>query len=229
MAIPCFYYADLAAKPAAVVLSQEESAHALQSRRLGVGTLIKLIDGIGGSASGEITGIAKRSVTVAMTDFEILPRPNKSINMAVAMPKGDRQKTLVDMLTQLGVNRLIPVESERTISTLRPNQLLKLRRVSLEACKQSHNPWAMQILEPVSFDDLLERHKDIVYADIGGVKLRKLSQNAGDLTVLIGPEGGFSAEEIKQLSGANAQAFTLGHHILRTETAAIAAAAQCVS
>ncbi len=226
MAKPCFYYADHCEVGDIVELSAAESAHALQARRLKRGAPIHLIDGAGTFIDGQITDMTRRAVTVRVEQRQRMARLGQAITLAVAMPKGDRQKYLVDSLTQLGVATLIPLDCERAISIPKSTQLDKLRRISLEACKQSQNPWALSITEPQSLASLLSSSTTKFYADQSGLPWQQtVLENQVDsrICVLVGPEGGFSPAEFEALSGVGTP-IALGQHILRTELAAIAVA-----
>jgi len=227
MATPCFYYANLTKQLGIVELSQAESAHALQSRRLRTGAEVNLINGQGLTAAALIHEVTRRRIFVEIQHVIAIPKPKVRLTLAVAMPKGDRQKVLVDMLTQLGVSKLIPLTCERSISILKDSHLEKLRRISLEACKQSQNPWLLEIANTESLEALLAVEGPKFYMHQAGgswqIAKQKCAQST-DLTVFIGPEGGFSNDEFMALDAGRAVSVALGEHILRTESAAIAAA-----
>ena len=231
MAKPCFFHAELTEQTQqneVIELSVSESAHALQSRRLIVGTDIHLINGCGVLAGAHIDEVKKRQVFVRIDAVKAPEIPRLELNMAVAMPKGDKQKQLVDMLTQIGATSLIPMVTEFAVSVPKSSQLDKLRRVTIEACKQSHNPWALNIVAPTEFKQLVGRNMTMFYADQHGLpleKAREITSDCNNAMVFIGPEGGFSEKEKQALNESGAQSLALGQHILRTETAAIAAAA----
>ncbi len=226
MALPTFYSPEIPEFGSSVELSAAESMHALQSRRLVVGTPIKLIDGGGIIANGEIQAANKRQVIVSIKDrVQAAPMAQK-LTIAVAMPKGDRQKVMVDMLTQLGVSEIIPLRSERSIANLKENQIEKLRRVALEACKQSQNPWLPRISETQSLQSILSVSQSMFYACQQGNRNINQKQNLASVLILIGPEGGFSDNEEDLIAQKDAVPMALGRHILRTEAAAIAAAAR---
>ncbi|MCH2190408.1 MAG: 16S rRNA (uracil(1498)-N(3))-methyltransferase [Gammaproteobacteria bacterium] len=231
MAKPCFYHSELAGVKVgeAVELSAAESSHALQSRRLTKGSQIQLLDGQGWLADASIEEVGRRSVSVVVSQLDYLVPPAQKIHCVVAMPKGDRQKAMVDALTQLGVSSLTPLQCDRAISIPKDNQLEKLKRVSLEACKQSKNPHILNISAPQDFKTVITNAKVLIVADQFGKSAREVSEslqtNYGDapeLTVLIGPEGGFSKGEFDALAQLETLSISVGQHILRTETAAIA-------
>jgi 16S rRNA (uracil1498-N3)-methyltransferase len=227
MALPCFYHPDLQDN-SLVSLSREESSHALKSRRLKVGDKLLLIDGAGYSAEAEIKVCERSRVTVLIGTVSKEAHRTKQLTMALSLPKGDRAKTMIDMLTQVGVDEFVFLKCERSITKLTSNLLNKLERAAKESCKQSHRAdFPVFHSQELSVQNLLERYTDshaIYLAD------QFADDKAADLddrneVMLIGPEGGFSCEEITAILENKAIRVALGKNILRTETAAIAGAA----
>lgn len=231
MAKPCFYYPDLISSTEVgncYELPASESAHALQSRRLTADSEIQLIDGIGGLAEATIVESGRRTVMVRIQALSELPRSMPLVHCFIAMPKGDRQKVMIDMLTQIGVASVTPLVCERAISVPKDSQLEKLSRVSIEACKQSKNPYAIKIEQPCEFNEVFSFDGPIVFGDQQGgswAEARERCSKALNILLLVGPEGGLSKQELDALSDVNACSVALGEHILRTELAAISVAA----
>lgn len=148
------------------------------------------------------------------------PRTNP-FTLAVAMPKGDRLDWLVQKVTELGVDHLALVHAERSVVRWRPDrvhsQLVRLRRIADEACRQSRRVWRVAIDAPVEATTVLA---GFVVAEPGGRRLE-----SSDRSVAIGPEGGWSPGELD----AARDRVSIGSNILRTETAAVAATALCVT
>ena len=229
MADPRFYTGPQKLEPGLVVLSEAESRHAASSRRLAVGDVVVLFDGRGSVARGPIESIGRRAVgveiaVVARCDIDV---PVK-LTLAVAFPKGPRQDVLVEKCTELGVAAIWPMRCARSIAEPSTHRLGKLRRTVIEACKQSQRAWLCELREPVSFSEVvgsIGQFEAAVIAD-GSTD----GSNGGESTshksvlVLVGPEGGFTAEELAAARDAGCGVLRLGQTILRTETAAIAAA-----
>lgn len=225
MAKPCFFHSSLKAGDSVLELSQSESAHALQSRRLAVGSEVWVINGRGAKAAARITETDRRKVVLDIDEVSTVTKPRFELSMAVAFPKGDRQKVMIDMLVQLGVSRVIPLTCQYSTAPLKDSQIEKLQRLVIGACKQSQNPWLMDISPTASFESMLEQVVPMFYGDQNGSARPALNTKESRALVFIGPEGGFSDAEFEALKAHNAQGFTLGRHILRTETAAVTAAA----
>lgn len=227
MSLPCFHI-DGDIDYGITALSASESAHALQSRRLKPGHDVVLLNGNGLVAKGLIESVTRREVFVDVTEKTLMPRVSPVLSVAVAMPKGDRQKILVDALSQLGVAKIVPIETEFSVSKLNDKHTQKLTRVIREACKQSQNPWYPQLAQPASLDDYMENVPNAYYADQFGLAISDISAGANysEIVVLVGPEGGFSEAEQQKFSDKGFRSIKLGQHILRTETAALAISAR---
>ncbi|MEM8866254.1 MAG: 16S rRNA (uracil(1498)-N(3))-methyltransferase [Planctomycetota bacterium] len=223
------------------VLADQEAHHLLHVMRLKVGASVVLFDGTGAEFDAEVRQCGRREVELAVlahreVDRE-LPAP---LVVGVAMPKGDRQRWLVEKLTELGVTAMTPLITERTVGQTSANSLEKLRRVVIESSKQCQRNRLMQITEPLPWAKFLEHEVASLVAPPRGINARVLAHPSGDLpvsplldtrqlenlsvTVAIGPEGGFTDEEVEQARAASFHAMSLGPTILRIETAAIAMA-----
>jgi 16S rRNA (uracil1498-N3)-methyltransferase len=148
------------------------------------------------------------------------------LTLAVALPKGDRQKWLVEKLTELGVPRLVPLVTTRGVAEATPAAVERLGRSVIEACKQCGRDTLMAIAEPRTVAEVVAAHRatgGIVVADRGGAPLAGFDR---PVVALVGPEGGFTAEELAAVEAAGGRRVSLGPHVLRIETAAIALAAR---
>ncbi len=234
MADPRFYTGPQKLEPGLVALSETESRHAASSRRLGVGDEVVLFDGRGGEARGHIESIDRRAVRVEIAAVERRAADALiELTLAVSFPKGPRQDVLVEKCTELGVAAIWPMRCERSIAELSPHRFGKLRRTVIEACKQSQRAWLCELLEPVSFAKVLGavgQFEAAVIADgnagqsdAGGPTSHK------SVLALVGPEGGFTTGELEAAREAGCGTLRLGQTVLRTETAAMAAAVRLLS
>ena len=229
MADPRFYTGPQELEPGLVVLSETESRHAASSRRLAVGDEVVLFDGRGSEARGRIESIDRRAVRVEIGAVERREADAAvGLTLAVAFPKGPRQDVLVEKCTELGVAAIWPMRCARSIAEPSAHRLGKLRRTVIEACKQSQRAWLCELREPVSFaeavgavgqfDAAVIADGSTVGSDAGGATSHK------SVLVLVGPEGGLTTAELEAARDAGCGTLQLGKTILRTETAAIAAA-----
>lgn len=216
--------------PREVTLAADESHHLANVLRGQPGDPILLLDGLGWEATAEISSIRKGLVSVRIVEAWAVSRePERQLTLAVSLPKGDRQKLLVEKLTELGVRRLIPLRCQRSVAQPVDAALNRLEQQVIAACKQSGRTLTMEIAEPHDLGQLglLQSTGPRVVAHPGGETSIRIDQlPGGDLLAAIGPEGGFTTEEVSQLLAAGWACLDLGPRLLRIETAAIGLAAK---
>jgi 16S rRNA (uracil1498-N3)-methyltransferase len=158
-------------------------------------------------------------------------RERRPAALTLVVGAGDRDRFgwVVEKAAELGVTRLVPLETERTAGVatrLRPAQVKKLQRVALEALKQCGAAWACEVTDPVALGELIGSRVDGArwLADAAGATPPP-RLDAEPVTALVGPEGGFTPDEIERLRAAGYRPVALGPFTLRFETAALAVAA----
>jgi 16S rRNA (uracil1498-N3)-methyltransferase len=213
---------------AAAVPLEDEEQHHLRVRRVHAGDNVLAFDGAGGIGRGVLEA-AGRGFEVVVHEVETIPPPDPLL-LAVATGDRDRWLRLAEQCTELGVTRLMPLVTERALSVesrLREPALDKVRRRARDACKQSGNPWA-PVVHP--FADLAAFARAApaarwLLAAPHGLPLPLEDPLRDACGWLIGPEGGFTAGEADLLvTELAARSTWLAPHVLRFETAAIAAA-----
>jgi 16S rRNA (uracil1498-N3)-methyltransferase len=205
----------------------ESEVHHLKVRRAREDEDVEVLDGAGLSG----TGVLVRHGTKWLVDIRSAERKPAQPELTLAVAAGDRERFtwMAEKAVELGVTRLVPLETERTTgvaSRVKAGHIEKLRRVVLEATKQCGTLWAPAVEQPVSLTEFLARslQGDAWVADpAGAVPAAELDSTP--LSILVGPEGGFSPEERAAIVGAGYRAVALGRNTLRFETAALAAAA----
>ena len=184
-----------------------------------------LIDGRGGLARATLGQITKRGheLTLRIEERRTEPPSKPSIHLACALPKGDRQSVLLDMATQLGMTRFTPLVCERGVVKPGAHSQERWRRICLEACKQSRRVYLPEIREPASPAQVAVSHQGAWIAHPSGVAAGAMLVGTlpNELTLLVGPEGGFMEAEVRQAVEQGARTVSLGPAILRIETAAI--------
>ncbi len=201
-------------------LSAEDARHAARVLRLRPGDEIVALDGAGGRFR------ARLGEEGSLKLLEELPSNEPRVRLTVyqGVPKADKLELLAQKLTELGASRLVPVEMERSVR--RFERVDRLRKIAREAAKQCRRALPMEIAEPISWEAAVRdmRARSLLVAPWEEASAGRLTdlRPCMDVGLLIGPEGGISAREIQE-SGAHT--VTLGPRILRTETAALAAAA----
>lgn len=225
------FYVEHLEETGRISIEGPEARHIARVMRLEVGDELTLFDGRGHECRATIDVIGKNSVSVQVnTVVGISREPTVSIVAAVALPKGDRLKFMIEKLTELGVARVVPLECQRSSVRPRENTLEKMRRHVIEASKQCGRNQLMQIRAPASIDQLVQMAPDSSGRFIclpesePSPSSTSLTDHASDeVWIVVGPEGGFTSQELASASHAGWRSVNLGSRILRTETAIIAA------
>lgn len=220
-----------------IQLDEAESHHLARVCRKQTGDAVELFNGRGESARAVVARIDKRAVDLTMVEVHAVESsPSPRITLAVAPPKGDRLRWLIEKATELGVDRLIPLTTARSVVDPRGQKLAKLEQTVIAACKQSGRNRLMEIEQPLPLDRLKERIADPGRLLVGSPAgkpaagmLLHLSSEDHERVAVIGPEGGFTHEELDQLVASGALPISVSPHTLRVETAAIAFAGILVS
>jgi 16S rRNA (uracil1498-N3)-methyltransferase len=207
-------------------LDGDEARHLIRVRRVGVGESVEVFDGRGSGYRAEVVAVGRDRVELAILG----PSPPGRVaacrlTLASAVPKGDRFDWLVEKATELGVARLIPLGTERSVVDPRSAKLDRLRRVVVEAAKQCRRERLMDLDPPTPWASLVGSAVDGVrlVADPGGVPVASLLEiGAAPVVLAIGPEGGFTEDEVDRAVRAGWRTVDLGPTILRVETAGLA-------
>lgn len=224
------FFVDQPVKGSSFVLEGEQAHHLQNVMRKRVGDSVVLFDGSGCEFCAEITTLKKRRVTLRLVSrSEVSRELDRAISIACALPKGNRQKFLIEKLVEVGVSQFIPILAERSVADCDDGVRARLTRHVIEACKQCGRNVLMEIaprhdlkqLCDVEFDSPTRR----LVADPSAADCLSQIEPSLAVAVAIGPEGGFTEEERLQLNDAGWQSVGLGPAILRIETAALAAAA----
>jgi 16S rRNA (uracil1498-N3)-methyltransferase len=230
MTCPRFHHPLLVASTS-LTLSPSEGHHLSRVLRLGPGDAVELFDGMGTWCLATVTQVDRGTVTVHTSSLQVSPPLAPHLTIAAAVPKGERVDWMVEKLTELGVQRWIPLTSVRSTVDPRGSKLERLRQTALAACKQSRCPYLMEIGSVQSAASLwTDRSSEQRWlAHPGGPMLFESTAESASLpdrlVIAIGPEGGWTDEEVASATAAGWSATSLGSTILRIETAAMAAAA----
>lgn len=212
-----------------VTLEGNEAHHLLHVMRAQPGLELVVFDGRGGEFAAEVIRCQRSTVEIAVGDRQELERelPFK-LTLAVALPKGDRQRWLIEKAVELGVSRLIPLQTARSVgkSTGKAEAgRAKLARYVIEASKQCGRNRLMEIAPSVSWQDFAAQSTTgrRVIAHPGGRPCGEVDWqvNTDDLQIAIGPEGGFADDEVAHAVAAGWETVGLCSRILRIETAAL--------
>ncbi len=216
-----------------VELDGTEAHHLGRVMRAQPGDQVTLFDGQGFEALATIQQVDRDHVRLQVDELLEIDRERPvSLVLGVALPRGDRQKWLVEKLVELGVSRLVPLVTERGVAQPTDKALDRLRRMVIEASKQCGRNRLMEIDMPRTLEDFCQAHADYSRKLIahpgevaGGLDKQELMLNPDEATVAaVGPEGGFCDSELDVAGQHGWQRISLGPRILRVETAALALA-----
>lgn len=216
-----------------------EARHALRVKRLEVDAELELLNGRGARAVGVVREVCKQPgphgkaewvlrVVIERVDEEPPTRPRLAV--LASAPKGPRLEEMIDQCSQVGADSWAPLATIRTVVSPRMGKMLRAERVAAESAKQCGRAWTMTIGEPVMLASALARKHAgcspktrLVLADASGETFE--ADQSDELTLLVGPEGGFAETEIEAARKAGADVCRFGVHVMRVETAAVVAAA----
>ncbi|MGB9690141.1 RsmE family RNA methyltransferase [Thermogutta sp.] len=224
------------------VLEGPEAHHLIHVMRARVGDRVNLFDGLGNEYLCEVEKIGKRNVTLRVLERCAIERELPfSLTVAAPLPKGDRQRMLVEKLTELGVTALVPLVTERTVVRPGKDVVNRLGRIVIEASKQCGRNRLMTITEPQAWESFLETieptaakylahpresaKREGLPSSEEGMPFGSEKLEQVPVFIAVGPEGGFTSAEVDAARSRGWHLLDLGPRIMRVETAAIALAA----
>lgn len=214
-----------------IVLGKDETRHLRDVLRLAEGDEVAVFDGSGVDYTCVIENMSKKGTILAVSSKHASPSEESplSLKMCVALTKGDRFEFVIQKCVELGVAKLVPLITDRCDVKLHDKTESKMdrwKKIVIESSKQCGRGVLMQISEPKSFGTLLQSsEKDgmILFSERDGEAMSDI-KSTKELSALIGPEGGWSDDELAAAKEAGVRIITLGGRILRAETAAISIA-----
>jgi 16S rRNA (uracil1498-N3)-methyltransferase len=229
MGVHRVYLAGEALAPGEMRIAGDEAQHAVRVKRVEQGEAIEILNGEGAIARASVlhTGKDRGEWAFRVRIDEVLraseTRPR--IEAFSAPPKGPRIADLVDGVSQAGAASWGPLRTARGESESRDSRLERLQRTAIEASKQCGRAWALRVLPELAFKDGIARagHARLVVADASGGPYQRCG--AETIRLLIGPEGGWTREELDAARGAGASICRFGPHVMRIETACAVACA----
>jgi 16S rRNA (uracil1498-N3)-methyltransferase len=214
-----------------VVIDGEDGHHLQRVRRLGTGERVTVSDGRGRWRRYDITRSDRGSLVLAARGHvQREPRLSPGLTVAFALSKGTKPEDVAARLTELGVDRIVPFRSARSVVRWEGERsragTARLRRVTREAAMQCRRSWLPEVVEPVDFDGLVT-DGTVVVGDPTGVPVDEIPEpEGGEWLAVVGAEGGLDPDERAQLAAMpGAASLAVGPHVLRAETAAVAVAA----
>lgn len=205
--------------------------HITRVLRLGRGDPLTVFDGRGGEYGARIEELRRAAVIIAVAERAMVVRESPlALTLAQGVSRGERMDWVVQKATELGVVRIVPILTERTVVKLDAKQaerkLLHWRGIAIAACEQSGRDRIPAIDMPLKLPAFLGgvgRATRVLLSPSGELRVADLPRQDADVVVLIGPEGGLADAEQQAALRAGFTAVRLGPRVLRTETAAVAA------
>ena len=230
-----FYVSPNSVKESKIYVGKEESHHIIDVMRLQKGDSITAFDGTGKEYDGRISSIENKRVVIDVSKIKIVDKKRSiSISLAQAIPKKDKMDLIVQKATELGVDEIFPIESSRTVVKSKgergKRKIERWQKIAVEASKQCGRTELPEVRDITYFDaifDYITKYDLTIMPCVPEkfVTLKSALKNIdrpNKVLVIIGPEGGFSEEEINRACEEGALLVTLGNLILKSDTAAIA-------
>ena len=217
-----------------VEVTGDEAHHAVAVRRLRVGEQVVLTDGAGTSARARSPRPASGSSASTVAAVSYVEPPEPAVTVVQALPKGDRGELAVEMLTEVGVDDVVPWAASRSVAVWRGERAAKSHAkwsaTAREAAKQARRAWLPTVTPLATTDEVTAL---LAAADLAVVLHEEASEPvahldvpaSGSIVVVVGPEGGMSADELAAFAAAGVRPVRLGAEVLRTSTAGVAAVA----
>jgi 16S rRNA (uracil1498-N3)-methyltransferase len=235
MSLPVFVHPALAGVSVGdtVALSGDEARHAVV-KRIRVGEQVALTDGAGTTATVTVAGTGKDELSATVDAVTTVEPETPHVLVVQAIPKGDRGELAVEMLTEVGVDVIVPWAASRSVSVWRGEKqakaLARWRSTAREAAKQSRRSWFPEVSDVVTTEQVADLLRDasvpVVLHEAASGPLANLPlPGRGRIVIVVGPEGGISDEELAAFAAVGAEPVRMGSSVLRTSTAGVAATA----
>jgi 16S rRNA (uracil1498-N3)-methyltransferase len=210
-------------------LDKDDAHHAIKVLRLKLGEVIKISDGVKKWVSGSIIEISKKELTISISERGDFEEKKPELVLVQAVTKSERNKEMLELAIEAGVDRIIPWQAERSISKWQSDSAQKWEIGIKEACKQARQvrlPKLMPMLTTAGVVQLLSKDaRIIVFHESASEKFAQLQlpESLASIYLVIGPEGGISQSELSIFENAGSKIVRLGETVLRSAHAGFAA------
>jgi 16S rRNA (uracil1498-N3)-methyltransferase len=210
------------------VVEGDAHHHLFRVRRLQVGDELRVVDGRGVARAARIESVSKLQARLLLGAPAAANEPELAVELYVAVPKPENAAWLVEKATEIGVKSIAFVSTDREARALTVSQLERLRRIAVSAVEQCGRSWLPPVGDGGDLRAVVSRTRDaampLVVLDGSGAAARPAMKAGGPIAVFVGPEGGWSEEELAMFAAERLPLWALGPTVLRVETAAVAAA-----
>ncbi len=224
MALHTLFTSDIPDVGELLVIEGDEAKHAVRSKRIEPGDFVKLTNGWGAVAEAEVRE-AGRSLSLMIRTIDTVDPIRPEVRVFAATPKGPRLDKMIDALSQVGARSWSPMSTRFGVVDPGSNKMDRSCRIALESAKQCGRAWVMEIGKKTDFVRAIQglRGGCAVIADAGGEAYT--ASGADEIALFVGPEGGWSEDELAAARTAGARVCSFGVHTMRIETATPVAAA----
>ena len=225
------FFADQISTGLTQDLPGDEAHHASKVLRLNLGEQIKISDGKGSWVSGPITEIEKKKLTIAISDRGASTVVTPEIVLVQAVTKSDRNKEMLELAVGAGVDRIIPWQSERSISKWQSDSYSKWEIGIKEACKQARQVRLPELNKVMNTNEIsklfTQNSRGFVFHESANIQFshQEVDEKLDCVYLVIGPEGGITESELGIFTQAGGQVVRLGSTVLRSAHAGFAAIA----
>lgn len=210
-----------------VGVSGDEARHAVVVSRLEVGETVQVADGSGRVVEGEIVTAARDQLTVRVGSLSEFDQPTTRFVLMQALAKGGRDEQAIEAAVELGVDAVIPWQADRSIVQWRGDKAAKAHRkwesLALAASKQSRRPTVPQVEQLVTTRSAVARLQDanavVILHEDAEASIAEFDVPAGEVVVVVGPEGGITPDELAAFEAVGGCAIRLGPTVLRASNA----------
>jgi 16S rRNA (uracil1498-N3)-methyltransferase len=215
-------------------LKDREAHHGAQVLRLKARDSVEVLDGAGTRLDCSVTRVSRKEIELAVRQRTTVPRPPFEITLLQAIVKGKTMETIIQKASELGVARIVPMQTERVVSQLdnesAQSKQAKWQLTAIEAIKQCGSPWLPEIDAPMTPTAFLKHAPKFDLSLVGSLAgdgrhvrhwFGTLSTMPQSVSIWIGPEGDFTSAELDLIRSSGAKPITLGDLVLRADTAAI--------
>ncbi len=225
---------DINKEDITAVIRGESVKHISRVLRMMVKDRLIISDGLGNSFMGEISEISREEVRVLLLErLDKKSEPELQVNLGQALVKGEKMDYIVQKCTELGVSTIVPFAAERSVVKVSEkkarDKTTRWQKIARGAAEQSHRDRIPEVRAVTVLESILVEETDLLLflweqeSNRGLKEVLREHVNINKITLLVGPEGGFTEEEVELAVSRGAVSVSLGPRILRTETAAAAA------
>ncbi len=217
-----------------VTIEGDDAAHISRVLRLSDGDEITVCDSDGFDSVCSLTSVSpSKAVAQILSRTQSLNEPQIKVSIYQGVPKGDKLDTVVQKCTELGAVKIVPFDAKRSVAKIKDAEKKRerMQKIAYEASKQSKRAFVPEVVPVMNFKDAVQAAKDddlliIAYEEEKSQSIKEVlrkNKSAKTISIFIGPEGGFSPEEIEFAKANGFESVLMGPRILRTETAPLAA------